>query len=86
MFLSYWGKTKNKHGWKKKYSEFEQIISGVSQEYILDPLLFNVYICAGPFLCFSELNDDLPKDKMFKWFQNNYFKPNSEKCHFLTTS
>ena len=39
----------------------------------------------------SELNEVLSKlkiqvDKMFEWFQNNYFKSNPENCHLLTTS
>ena len=39
---------------------------------------------------YSKLNEVLSKlkievDKMFKWYQNNDFKSNSEICHLLTT-
>ena len=97
----YLSKRKKRPKINLSYSEFEELISRVHQDSILVPLLSNIYnlffetedLDISSYAnnnTPSELNEVLPKlkievDEIFNWFQNNYFKLNSEKCHLLTT-
>ena len=90
------------------FSDWFQLILGVSQGSTLGPLLFNIFL-PGLFLVLKDVDianfaddntpftsanniDDLmdslekASSSLFKWFKDNLFKGNPDKCHLLVST
>ena len=75
------------------FSDWFEVILGVPQGLILGPLLFNIFL-ADLFLVLKDVDianlyiDSLERasSSLFKWFKDNLFKGNPDKCHLLVST
>ena len=93
---------------RNSFSDWFEVILGVPQRSILDPLLFNIFL-ADLFLVLKDVDianfaddntpftsanntDDLidslekASSSLFKWFKDNLFKGNPDKCHLFVST
>ena len=83
----------------KQFSSWQELTQGVSQGYVLGPLLFNIYLndlfylAESTNVCnfaddtsFYACDKDLNSLKLaIEWFENNSVKLNRDKCHLLVS-
>ena len=73
------------------------ILSGVPEDFILGPLLLNIFMCdmslilKGTFVVRDNITDvikalDEIGESLLNWFSNDEMKLNTDKCHLLLNS